>query len=36
MIKLNLGHYAYPDYEPLAFWGDRSKLDEFAGTVKLR
>lgn len=21
-IRLNLGHYAYPDYEPMAFWGD--------------
>jgi dTDP-6-deoxy-L-talose 4-dehydrogenase (NAD+) len=20
-IRLNLGHYPYPDYEPLAFWG---------------
>jgi len=20
-INLNLGHYEYPDYEPLAFWG---------------
>lgn len=20
-IKLNLGHYPYPDYEPIAFWG---------------
>ncbi|MEH6544549.1 MAG: NAD(P)-dependent oxidoreductase [Porticoccaceae bacterium] len=20
-IKLNLGHYPYPDYEPMAFWG---------------
>jgi nucleoside-diphosphate-sugar epimerase len=28
-IKLNLGHYSYPDYEPLAFWGDRGKLDNF-------
>jgi dTDP-6-deoxy-L-talose 4-dehydrogenase (NAD+) len=28
-IKLNLGHYPYPDYEPLAFWGDRKKLDSF-------
>jgi len=27
-IRLKLGHYAYPDYEPMAFWGDRSKLDE--------
>lgn len=22
-IKLNLGHYPYPDYEPFAFWGDK-------------
>lgn len=26
-IALNLGHYPYPDYEPMAFWGDRSRLD---------
>jgi dTDP-6-deoxy-L-talose 4-dehydrogenase (NAD+) len=26
-IELNLGHYQYPDYEPMAFWGDRRKLD---------
>lgn len=26
-IELNLGHYPYPDYEPMAFWGDRRKLD---------
>jgi dTDP-6-deoxy-L-talose 4-dehydrogenase (NAD+) len=26
-IGLNLGYYPYPDYEPMAFWGDRSKLD---------
>lgn len=26
-IRLNLGHYPYPDHEPMAFWGDRSKLD---------
>jgi len=25
-IKLNLGYYPYPDYEPMAFWGDASKL----------
>ena len=25
-IRLNLGHYAYPDYEPMAFWGDPHKL----------
>lgn len=28
-IKLNFGHYAYPDYEPMAFWGDRHKLDRW-------
>lgn len=27
-IKLNLGYYPYPDFEPLAFWGDNSKLKE--------
>jgi dTDP-6-deoxy-L-talose 4-dehydrogenase (NAD+) len=26
-IDLNLGYYPYPDYEPMAFWGDRKKLD---------
>jgi nucleoside-diphosphate-sugar epimerase len=26
-IKLNLGHYPYPDHEPMAFWGERRKLD---------
>ncbi|HEY4286458.1 MAG TPA: NAD-dependent epimerase/dehydratase family protein [Puia sp.] len=25
-ITLNLGYYAYPDYEPFRFWGDTSKL----------
>jgi len=25
-IKLNLGFYPYPDYEPMAFWGDDRKL----------
>lgn len=28
-IELNLGFYPYPDYEPMAFWGDRSKFDHF-------
>ena len=27
-INLDLGQYPYPEYEPLAFWGDRSKLDK--------
>jgi len=26
-IELELGRYPYPDYEPMAFWGDRTKLD---------
>ena len=26
LIKLNLGHYPYPDYELMAFWGDNHKL----------
>jgi len=25
-IHLNLGYYSYPDYEPMAFWGDDKKL----------
>ena len=25
-ITLNLGHYPYPDYEPMKFWGDITKL----------
>lgn len=25
-IRLNLGHYPYPDYEPMAFWGHPDKL----------
>ena len=26
-IKPKLGFYPYPDYEPMAFWGDRSRFD---------
>ena len=26
-IELHLGHYPYPKYEPMAFWGDRHKLN---------
>ena len=26
-IRLNLGKYPYPDYEPMAFWGDPLKLE---------
>jgi dTDP-6-deoxy-L-talose 4-dehydrogenase (NAD+) len=25
-ITLNRGHYPYPDYEPMRFWGDASKI----------
>ncbi|HEY4876430.1 MAG TPA: NAD(P)-dependent oxidoreductase [Puia sp.] len=25
-ISLNLGYYPYPDFEPMAFWGDNKKL----------
>lgn len=25
-LTLNLGHYPYPDYEPMAFWGNNQKL----------
>lgn len=27
-IKLNLGHYPYPDHEPMEFWGDDTKLQQ--------
>ncbi|WP_026839820.1 NAD-dependent epimerase/dehydratase family protein [Citrifermentans bremense] len=27
-IKLNLGHYPYPDYEPMAFWGKRQTIKD--------
>ena len=26
-IELNPGYYPHPDYEPMAFWGERKKLD---------
>lgn len=30
-IKLNPGYYPYPDYEPMHFWGDNSKLKSITG-----
>lgn len=30
-IKLNKGFYPYPDYEPMNFWGDNSKLKKIIG-----
>lgn len=26
-IKLNFGYYNYPNYEPMAFWGSKKRLD---------
>lgn len=28
-IEPRLGHYPYPDYEPMAFWGDATRLEAF-------
>ncbi len=33
-IKLNLGFYPMPSYEPIAFWGDNSKLKEIISQYK--
>jgi dTDP-6-deoxy-L-talose 4-dehydrogenase (NAD+) len=30
-IELNPGYYPYPDYEPMAFWGTRDKLNRCLG-----
>lgn len=30
-IRLNLGHFPYPDHEPFAFWGCRRRLDGLIG-----
>lgn len=30
-IDLNLGYYPYTDYEPMAFWGNRKRLDAILG-----
>jgi len=32
-IRLNLGHYPYPDYEPFAFWGDNRILQSLETSV---
>ncbi|MBL1259519.1 MAG: NAD(P)-dependent oxidoreductase [Thiotrichaceae bacterium] len=34
-IDLNLGYYPYPDYEPMAFWGDTSKFFKETSRSKL-
>jgi nucleoside-diphosphate-sugar epimerase len=33
-IELNLGHYPYPDYEPLAFWGNADKLSTIISSAE--
>ncbi len=30
-ININLGYYPYPDYEPMAFWGDSKRLNSIIG-----
>ncbi|MEO5363172.1 MAG: NAD-dependent epimerase/dehydratase family protein [Magnetococcus sp. DMHC-8] len=30
-ITLNLGYYPYPDYEPMAFWGDSKRWGQLTG-----
>lgn len=32
-LTLRLGHYPYPDFEPMAFWGDRRKMQTVLETV---
>lgn len=33
-MKLNLGYHRYPDYEPMAFWGNATKLQELLKSYK--
>lgn len=33
-IFLNLGYYPYPEYEPFAFWGNNTKLQNFLDSSK--
>jgi len=33
-MELNFGHYPYPDYEPMAFWGDADKMKRVLNCVK--
>jgi nucleoside-diphosphate-sugar epimerase len=35
-IQLNRGHYPYPDYEPMAFWGVPAKLDRLRDAANLK
>ena len=33
-IRLNLGYYEYPKHEPMAFWGDRRKLNRLLKLIE--
>jgi dTDP-6-deoxy-L-talose 4-dehydrogenase (NAD+) len=35
-LKLNFGYYDYPDYEPMAFWGDNNKLKNIKKELLLK
>lgn len=32
-IKLNFGYYPYTDYEPMSFWGDKTKLNSIISSI---
>ena len=32
-IKLNLGYYPYPDFEPFKFWGNNEKLNKILNEI---
>jgi len=34
-IEMNLGHYSYPDYEPMAFWGGSTIGENKQNTIRL-
>lgn len=33
-MKLEMGHYPYPDYEPLSFWGNADKLEQLSFHIR--
>ena len=33
-VKLNCGYYPYPEFEPLAFWGNEKRLEKVIGGLK--
>jgi nucleoside-diphosphate-sugar epimerase len=35
-IDLKFGHYPYPDYEPMAFWGDASRIRDICKATDSR